>query len=314
MKRGDKSPFTIILMPQGVKGKQRTFQISRKSLRIIIGVGIVLFFVFFTIFADYIGVKSKTIFLKKLKEDNKHKAQKILNLEETVDDLNKKINKFEEYKRKLNIIAGLESDEALQEVGMGSTSSIDIGEQEIESGLNENKITEKNNLREISKIKDKASQIEENLEFMYNYFKEQQKILSSTPSIWPTRGYISSTFGYRNDPFTGKREFHPGLDISTRLGNKIIAPADGIVVESSTKRGYGNYITIYHNYGYKTIYAHLQKRLVKRGDKVERGDLIGLVGSTGKSTAAHLHYEVRVHNKPVDPLDYILENDWLFRK
>ena len=313
-RESEDSSFTIIIMPKGVTGQYKTIAFSKKTLKIIIG-GVSLFFLIFAfIIIDYFNVKSTALMVKKLKATNKEQAQKIVMLEDTMKELNQKLSKFEEYKRKLNIIAGLESPLALTEVGQGDITP------SVNTKINANNIVKQQksaltkSTNEITKIKNKASKIEENLDFLYKYFKEQQKILASTPSIWPTKGILTSGFNWRIDPFTGLREFHQGLDIATQLGNPVVATADGIVVESNSKKDYGNYVIILHNYGYKTIYAHLKKRLVKVGQKVKRGDVIGLVGSTGKSTAPHLHYEVRVHNKPVNPLNYILENDWIFRK
>ncbi len=318
MKREDgNSSFTVIIMPKGVTDNYKTIEISKKTLKIIIS-GVSLFFLIFAfILIDYFNVKSTALMVKKLKAENKTQAQKIVMLEDTMKELNQKLSKFEEYKRKLNIIAGLESPLALTEVGQGDIPS--GGAQTLGNNINTSLKTIKKEAiskssNKITQIKNKASKIEENLDFLYKYFKEQQKILASTPSIWPTKGILTSGFNWRIDPFTGLREFHQGLDIATQLGNPVVATADGIVIESSSKKDYGNYVIILHNYGYKTIYAHLKKRLVKVGQKVKRGDVIGLVGSTGKSTAPHLHYEVRVHNKPVNPLDYILENDWILRK
>ncbi len=318
MKKEDgNSSFTVIIMPKGVTGNYKTIEISKKTLKFIIS-GVSLFFLIFAfILIDYFNVKSTALMVKKLKAENKTQAQKIVMLEDTMKELNQKLSKFEEYKRKLNIIAGLESPLALTEVGQGDIPS--GGAQTLGNNINTSlktikKETVSKSSNEITQIKNKASKIEENLDFLYKYFKEQQKILASTPSIWPTKGILTSGFNWRIDPFTGLREFHQGLDIATQLGNPVVATADGIVIESSSKKDYGNYVIILHNYGYKTIYAHLKKRLVKVGQKVKRGDVIGLVGSTGKSTAPHLHYEVRVHNKPVNPLDYILENDWILRK
>ncbi len=131
---------------------------------------------------------------------------------------------------------------------------------------------------------------------------------SATPSIWPVKGAVTSNFGPRISPFTGKNAFHSGVDIGARKGEKILAPAKGSVVAATYDWKIGNYIRLDHGYGIKTIYGHLAKRLVKRGQKVKRGDVIGLVGSTGKfSTGPHLHYQVVVNDKIVNPLQYILD-------
>ncbi|MBN1105349.1 MAG: M23 family metallopeptidase [Deltaproteobacteria bacterium] len=138
------------------------------------------------------------------------------------------------------------------------------------------------------------------------FLDTQRSILSCTPSIWPTKGWVSSTFGYRLSPFTNEREFHSGLDISNRTHSPILAPADGIVAEAGTDYGYGRIVQINHGYGLRTKYAHLEKILVKVGQHVKRGQQIATVGSSGRTTGPHLHYEVHLNGVPVDPLRYIL--------
>ena len=132
-------------------------------------------------------------------------------------------------------------------------------------------------------------------------------LLASTPSVWPVRGYLSAGFGNRLDPFTGLRDFHPGIDISTPIGTKVQAPADGVVVFCGLKGGYGNAIMIDHGYGVVTRYGHLDAFNVKPGQRVRRGDVIAFVGNTGRSTAPHLHYEVWVNDQTQNPIQYILD-------
>jgi len=136
--------------------------------------------------------------------------------------------------------------------------------------------------------------------------------LNHYPSVKPVSGgWYSSAFGERKDPFTGKKEFHPGLDICVPEGSDVIAPAAGIVTAVRHSfvpyKGYGKYVIIDHGYGYKTLYGHLSKIRVIKGQKVKRGQVIALSGNTGKSTSAHLHYEVMVNGKPQNPFHYILD-------
>ncbi len=131
-------------------------------------------------------------------------------------------------------------------------------------------------------------------------------IKGTIPSIWPIeKGYISSTFGYRYTVFTRNRAFHSGLDISAPKDSKIFAAGDGVVVYAGFRGSYGYTVIIAHNYKYSTWYAHCKKIIVERGMKVNSGQVIAIVGSTGNSTGTHLHYEVRYDNIPRNPLDYI---------
>ncbi len=118
----------------------------------------------------------------------------------------------------------------------------------------------------------------------------------------PVRGRLTSRYGYRRDPFTGKRSFHTGIDIANRVGEKIYAASSGRIIYTGSREGYGNTIIIEHNFGYRTYYAHLSEIKVIRGQKVRKGEVIGLIGSTGRSTGPHLHFEVWLRNRLINPL------------
>ena len=147
-------------------------------------------------------------------------------------------------------------------------------------------------------------------EIMYNKMEAmllRQSVLKETlPSIYPVNvPYRSSSYGWRQDPFRGVRAFHSGLDFSAAHGEPIFATAGGIVVEASLGRNYGKFITIKHGDGLETRYAHASKLFVKKGDLVNKKDIIALVGNTGRSTGPHLHYEIRLKGRPLDPTNYI---------
>ena len=135
--------------------------------------------------------------------------------------------------------------------------------------------------------------------------EEYEERMAATPDIWPTEGRITSGFGTRRDPFTRATNFHSGVDIANDRGTKIYATADGTVANASYQGGYGRVIEIDHGYGYLTLYAHLNSKKVSEGEEVEKGEVIGRMGSTGRSTGPHLHYEVHVNGSPVDPKDYM---------
>ena len=137
---------------------------------------------------------------------------------------------------------------------------------------------------------------------------ERVGLWAATPSIWPVKGPVSSKFGPRISRFTGKKAFHAGVDIVAPKGEEVRAPAKGKVVVTSYDSKMGNYVRINHRHGIETTYGHLSKILVRYGQEVKRGDLLGRVGSTGRfSTGPHLHYQVAVNDKVVDPLQYILD-------
>jgi murein DD-endopeptidase MepM/ murein hydrolase activator NlpD len=131
--------------------------------------------------------------------------------------------------------------------------------------------------------------------------------LASTPSIWPTEGWVTSGYGYRISPFTGRRSFHAGIDIASDFGTPIVAPARGRVIFVGRKGPLGKTIKIDHGFGLRTSYGHAAEIFVKRGQEVERGERIASVGSTGRSTGPHLHYAVELKGRSVHPRNYIFE-------
>lgn len=146
---------------------------------------------------------------------------------------------------------------------------------------------------------------EDELQALLKKLEEQRNILSATPSIPPAQGRITSRFGYRKSPFTGRSELHKGIDIANKKGTPVMATANGIVIFSGMRGQFGRIVTIDHGHGIVTHYAHLNKTLVNEGDRIKRGDLIARMGNTGRSTGTHLHYEVRLNGVPVNPSKYI---------
>ena len=129
--------------------------------------------------------------------------------------------------------------------------------------------------------------------------------LAAAPNLWPVEGVVTSSFGQRSDPFSGEGAFHRGVDISTAYGSRVIAPADGVVRASEFMSGYGRAVVIDHGNGVSTLYGHLSGFAVTEGQQIRRGETVGYVGSSGRSNGAHLHYEVRIQNTPVNPHKYL---------
>jgi murein DD-endopeptidase MepM/ murein hydrolase activator NlpD len=152
-----------------------------------------------------------------------------------------------------------------------------------------------------------SSFIEQQLADVAEQIADQDQRSASTPTVAPVIGVITDGFGNRRDPFTGRRAFHRGLDISARRGTPIQAPADGVVVFAGRNGGMGKMVRVSHGYGYVTAYGHLDAIDVEAGDEVRRGDVIGRLGNTGRSTGPHLHYEVSLDGKAQNPLYYILD-------
>lgn len=192
-------------------------------------------------------------------------------------------------------------DKDIREVGVGGVAvpntGIDSENPELQFlVLNLDKLE-----REIQLQKESYAEIESRI-------KDRRDLITHTPSIRPvTKGYLSSNFGYRPDPFTGKKRHHNGLDISVERGTPVSATADGTVIFAKATPGLGKLVIVDHGYGFRTAYGHLSVINVNKGQRIERGQKIGLTGSTGRSTAPHLHYEVHVNGNPVDPRDFFFE-------
>jgi murein DD-endopeptidase MepM/ murein hydrolase activator NlpD len=155
-------------------------------------------------------------------------------------------------------------------------------------------------------LKDLLQGLESRLQSVRSDVDKRNQLAAATPSIWPTHGWLSSSAGYRADPFTGERDFHPGLDISANKGDPIYSTADGTVTHAASAGNYGNLVIVDHGYGLETRYGHMSAFKVKLGQKVKRGDLLGLVGATGRATSSHLHYEVRANGRILNPLQLLL--------
>jgi len=154
-------------------------------------------------------------------------------------------------------------------------------------------------------LRDLLNGLERHLSTVKNDVERRAALASATPSIWPTRGWLSARYGMRSDPFTSQPDFHPGLDISADKGTPVYATADGTVDLAAWAGEYGNLIVVKHGFGIATRYGHLSKFLVKPGQKVRRGQLIAYVGATGRATGSHLHYEVTINGRLLNPLQLL---------
>ena len=156
-------------------------------------------------------------------------------------------------------------------------------------------------------LRDLLGILETRLQTVRYGVERRQALANATPSIWPVAGWLSSSFGDRPDPFDGAENFHPGIDISADRGTPVHATADGTVEAASYTGNYGNLIVLDHGFGIATRYGHLSRYAVRSGQIVKRGDLIGYVGSTGRSTSSHLHYEVTLNGRLINPLRLLTE-------
>lgn len=223
-----------------------------------------------------------------------------------INELKSNLANLSQFEQKLRIMANLEhrKDQA-SFFSVGGSMPEDL-ETEVSVEDDHDRLMRQMH-EQIGQINQGAAVQQQNFETLLNSLKDKRNLLAATPSLRPTTGWISSDFGYRVSPFTGRREFHNGLDIANHEGTPIIAPADGVITYADNRWLIGNMITIDHGYGVLTRYGHLKKFLKKKGDRVKRGETIALMGNTGRSTGPHLHYQVRLNGVPVDPMKYILD-------
>jgi murein DD-endopeptidase MepM/ murein hydrolase activator NlpD len=224
----------------------------------------------------------------------------------SINQLKSSLIALNEFENKLRIIANLEhkGDQASL-FSVGGSMPEDLETDLPLSGAHDSLMRQMH--KHIQQVNQASGVQGESFEKLLASLKDKRNVLASTPSLRPAQGWTSSKFGYRISPFTGRREFHKGLDIANRAGTPIIAPADGIITSAEEKWLIGKSITIDHGYGMITRYGHMQKLLKKSGERVKRGETIALMGSTGRSTGPHLHYEVRLNGVPVNPEHYILD-------
>jgi murein DD-endopeptidase MepM/ murein hydrolase activator NlpD len=241
----------------------------------------------------------------RLEKENELQKQQLGHLAKRIDQTTQKLVELREFDRKLRTMVNLETSEDQKEFqGVGGSNPILLQSQYHMAKTHKDLVRSMHSA--IDNVDREIALCEKDKTELHKFLENQKVLLASTPSIWPTKGWLSSRFGYRISPFTGKKEFHRGIDIATRMGAPIVAPADGIVSKIYSDRGYGKVVSISHGYGVITRYAHLSKALVKKGQYVKRGETIALVGNTGRSTGTHLHYEVHLNRIAVDPLRYIL--------
>jgi murein DD-endopeptidase MepM/ murein hydrolase activator NlpD len=287
----DKRYSTIIFVPHA-RAKFRKLKVSHRLLFSIVSIitSSLCLSTFFSV--QYFTSLSQTHELTKLSRENRELQTANEQFSKSVESLRTQLRTVEDRTRKLAIIAGISTLDETSQGGVGGLRPPDLGDNPYRDDLD--------------KMAFRSHRLDRDLSVLEKKFVAQAQLLASTPSIAPVRGILTDGFGGRSDPFTGEPGTHNAIDISSAAGQAVRSPADGIVVKAEWANGYGNVIYIAHPYsGYSTRYGHLSQFAVQPGHHVKRGDIIGYVGSTGRSTGPHLHYEVRLNNNPVNPLEYI---------
>ena len=243
-----------------------------------------------------------------LREENLTLRSQLKSVRERIEHIGSTLDRVERFDQKLRAVTLLSDPQ--RNLAMGPTEP-EAGTAAPATDTQFTQLTTTDTpkvlLGRLDRLSAEATRQELSLQDLQAYFQDQKSLLASTPSVWPARGWVTSDFGQRLDPYTADRVTHAGLDIAAPHGKEVSAPSDGTVVFAGLEGGYGNVLVIDHGYGIKTRYGHLSKILVKAGDRVKRGSAIANVGNTGRSTGPHLHYEVRVNGVPQNPRKFILE-------
>ena len=300
--------YTVMIFDSNKLGKAKTLSVSTKPLwAIVVVIGLLVVVSFVSSYFAFTYYKSGNS-IAAIYENNDDLRVQLDSYTKQLEELSKKAAELDELEYKVRDLVSFQSgDMVVKQVAVGGKevdilrdyfAASDRREQEFFDHLNETLLVMSMELdkRELS------------LTELVDFLEEQRLIMLSIPTIWPVRGWVSSQFGFRTSPFTGRRVFHEGLDIAAQYGKNVNATAKGVVVFAGDKSGYGKVVTIDHGYGYMTRYGHNSALTVKVGDKVNKGDVVAKVGSSGRSTGAHSHYEVLVNGIPVNPMKFIIED------
>ncbi len=283
---------TIIVVPHA-RARFRQFQVTSRllwSVATAVSLSLLLGVVFGVLWLQSVRKNREVTSLVAENQDLRGRTK---SLNAKLESLEKVLAEFEERTRRLSIVAGLSGSPDPGTGGVGGLTALPADDARHTEAV----------LEEASRrgllLSGRLGEVESRLSL-------QADQLALTPTLAPSLGVLTAGFGLRADPFTGRPDFHGGIDISSPKGSRIVAPASGTVVRVGWDRGYGRVVEIAHGFGIRTLFAHMEAPRVAEGQRVRRGDLVGLIGSTGRSTGPHLHYEVQVAGKPVNPLDYVL--------
>lgn len=299
MKKAPKLLFVL-----NTRKNVRSVSVSWGKMVSFISVGIFLFTFVIILGANFISNLVYQTKLDRLKKNNNRLVSTFYDLNTRIQKMESEISVLVEKDKALRTYVDLPAvDQDIRKLGIGGRlmpKSDELDQLLPGSDMKVNELA--NNLDRLAR-EIKFERL--SYETIYDAFKNRSDQIQSTPSIRPVyTGYINDSFGYRRDPFTGRREFHYGVDITTPSGTPIFSTADGVVGEAGYQSGYGNVVKINHGYGYSTLYAHLSRISVRPGDAIKRGQKVGEVGVTGRTTGPHLHYEVKQFNINKNPLDF----------
>jgi murein DD-endopeptidase MepM/ murein hydrolase activator NlpD len=301
----DSQDLVTLMVVPGRTGNIRRLNLRRRVLRQALAGAAVLAVGLVALGVDYVRVRLAVVDLDRMRAETRTQREELDAYASRIEGLSENLARLRRFDHKLRVITNLDPGDGLPLPGIGGIEGEGLDRHHL-SGLTRTQ-RHARMMESLDRLAEVGKEQEESLKNLVSHLENQTAKLSHTPSISPTKGWITSGFGYRISPFTGKRELHRGIDIAGRQGTPIIAPADGRVRYAGPDRGLGNSVIVRHGYGVESLYGHLSEILVKPGQKVKRGDRVGLMGSTGRSTGPHLHYQVNVSGVAVNPRNYMLD-------
>ena len=297
-----KNSYTLIIVPNASSGLHK-FHVPLWALYSVSILGLAIFFTAVGLGFNYARMALQTADYDQVVAENTHLEVENKNLEVSTRQLNTRIQRLDELTVQIQDM--MQTDTWNQRLGLLESVGLGGTVDELPTAT---MIASLNIRDNIVMARDRALELEGQLLFVESLAQRRNGRLDVTPSLWPVAGPIRSGYGRRRDPFTGESEMHQGLDIGALYGSAIRAPANGRVVFADRQAAYGNLIVVDHGNGITTRYGHLSRFEARVGNQLRKGDLIGYVGSTGRSTGPHLHYEVRLNDRPVNPRNYLPVN------
>jgi murein DD-endopeptidase MepM/ murein hydrolase activator NlpD len=291
---------TVIFVPHA-HAKLRKWRVTNLQIGLVTGALLLLTLTAAFFIWSHFSTKANPVEIARLAGENEKLREVNQEFESSIRNLQEQLTSYEDRTRQLAIVAGIATlgEDAANATPVGDTAEAGIG-----GGTSVDEI----GVDDLPAMQGRIRQIDGTLKAVETQLHQRARWISQTPAIMPVKGILTSGFGYRSDPVTHGRGDHQGVDIAGAPGQPVRASADGIVMRAGTIGGLGKAIYLAHGYGVTTRYGHMSKVEVRPGQRVKRGDIIGRVGNTGRSTGYHLHYEVRQDGQPVNPLVYILDN------
>ncbi len=295
-----------MVVPHG-SGASRAVEVSQTVVKTLVGIGSVVALLFLVLGGAALSRGVGITRSRALERENRLLAGEIQRLRDRLVGLRDTLNVFSEREQALRLLAGLSpTDPGVQQAGIGGPAG-QWSERDSLAAAGVNGAQALAARVDMDQLTRRANILTRSISEAYDSLSSHQARFAALPSIMPTKGWLSSAFmRERVHPILHLARPHEGIDVSAPMNAEIEAPASGVVTEVKWVDGYGNMLTVDHGYGLVTRYAHCSKILVVRGQRVKRGQTIARVGSTGLSTGPHLHYEVWVNGKPVDPIKYVL--------